>query len=70
MCLNIASKKQLESISGVGPVTASKIIAGRPWSFVDDLKKLQGIGPKKLEAIKPYVTVNCPEQDASSPAHP
>ncbi len=59
LCLNSASKKQLESIAGVGPVTANKIIANRPWRSVDGLMTLQGIGPKKLRNIKPYVTVDC-----------
>ncbi len=59
MCLNGASKKQLESIPGVGPVTASKIIASRPYKSVEDLLKLPGLGPKTLEKIAPYVTVDC-----------
>ena len=55
--LNTASKKELESISGIGPVTANKITAGRPYQSVEDLLKIHGIGPKTLEKIAPYVTV-------------
>lgn len=37
--LNTASEKELESIKGVGPATAKKIIVGRPYKSVDDLSK-------------------------------
>ncbi|HDM78188.1 MAG TPA: DNA-binding protein, partial [Deltaproteobacteria bacterium] len=34
-----------------------RIIAGRPYKTVDDLLKVKGIGPKKLEKIRAYVVV-------------
>jgi competence protein ComEA len=55
--LNTASKKELQSIKGIGPVLAERIIAGRPYRTVDDLLKVKGIGPKKLENIRPYFVV-------------
>lgn len=55
--LNTASKKELQSIKGVGPVLAQRIIAGRPYRTVDDLRKVKGIGPKTLENIRPYFVV-------------
>ena len=55
--LNSASKRELQQIPGVGPVTAIKITDGRPYQSVDDLLKIPGIGPKTVEAISPYVTV-------------
>ena len=55
--LNIASKKELQSIKGIGPVLANRIIAERPYKTVDDLLKVKGIGPKKLEKIRPYFVV-------------
>ena len=54
--LNRASDEQLRRIPGIGPVTAAKIIAARPYRKMEDLLKIPGIGPKKLEAIAPYVT--------------
>jgi competence protein ComEA len=62
--LNSASEKDLESIKGVGPATAKKIIAGRPYSSVDDLAKA-GVPAKTIEGMKPYVTVGKP---AAAPA--
>ena len=55
--LNTASDKELQSIPGIGPVTANKITAGRPYRSVEDLLKIHGIGKKTLEKIAPYVTV-------------
>ena len=55
--LNTATEEELQTIKGIGPVLATRIIAGRPYKTVDDLIKVKGIGPKKLEKIRPYVAV-------------
>lgn len=55
--LNSASRKELERIPHIGPVTAIKIAASRPYSSLEELLKIPGIGPKTLEAIEPYVTI-------------
>ena len=55
--LNTATEKELQSIKGIGPVLAARIIAGRPYKSVDDLLKVKGISPKKLEKIRPYFVV-------------
>lgn len=59
--LNAATSADLEGLPGVGPATASAILAHRdqhgPFSSVDDLIDVRGIGPAKLEAIRPLVTV-------------
>ena len=55
--LNTASNKELQSIPGIGLVTANKITAARPYRSVDDLLNIPGIGPKTLKNITPYVTV-------------
>ena len=54
---NTASKEELMSIKGIGPVLAEKIIANRPYKTVDDLLKVRGIGPKNLEKFRPYFIV-------------
>jgi competence protein ComEA len=54
--INSATQKELEDIKGVGPATAKKIIAGRPYKSVDELSKV-GISAKAVDAIKPFVMV-------------
>jgi competence protein ComEA len=57
--LNAATAEQLDELDGVGPATAEKIIAWRiangGFSSVEDLAQVAGIGPKKLEALRPQV---------------
>jgi competence protein ComEA len=57
--LGSATPEQLETLDGVGPATAAKIVAYRTehggFRSVDDLAEVPGIGPKKLAAIKPHV---------------
>jgi len=58
--LNTASQDALESLPGVGPKTAEKIIRFRsiqPFTSVDDLRYVQGIGEKRLESLRPLVSV-------------
>ena len=65
--LNTASDKELESIKGVGPATAKKIVAGRPYKSVDDLSKA-GLSAKQVDAIKPLVTVGSAAPAPAAPA--
>jgi competence ComEA-like helix-hairpin-helix protein len=66
--LNVANVKELQELPGVGQVTAQRIIDMRQKSGrfrrVEDLLAIRGISQKKLDALRPYVTV------ASSPAAP
>ena len=59
--LNSASAEQLDTLPGVGPATATKIVADReangPYGSVEDLGRVSGIGPKKLEELKDLVSV-------------
>ena len=55
--LNTASTEQFQQLHGIGPVTAAKITAGRPYRSVEDLLKIPGIGEKTLEKMRPCMTV-------------
>lgn len=59
--LNTATEAQLETLDGVGPATAQKIIAYRQghggFKSVEELLDVSGIGPKKLAAMRASVRV-------------
>jgi competence protein ComEA len=59
--LNTATAEQLDTLDGVGPATAEKILQFRQqhggFRSVDDLGQIPGIGPKKLAALRAQVQV-------------
>ncbi|RMX62025.1 hypothetical protein DD238_006199 [Peronospora effusa] len=57
MDLNSASPCDLQKLPGVGSVTARLIIECRPFSSVEDLLRVKGIGPVKLAAITAHTQV-------------
>lgn len=60
--LNTATEQELEALPGVGEATASKIIAGRPYSSVADLSKA-GVPASTIDKITPLVTVSKPKKE-------
>jgi len=54
--LNTASEKELEELPGVGPATAKKIVAGRPYASVSDLSKA-GVPASTISKISSMVVV-------------
>ncbi len=59
--LNTATEEQLDTLPGVGPVTAQKILQWRTahgaFSAVDELLDIDGIGEKTLADLAPLVTL-------------
>ncbi|HKJ12562.1 MAG TPA: helix-hairpin-helix domain-containing protein [Ornithinimicrobium sp.] len=60
--LNAADSTTLQTLSGVGPVTAEAILAWRAehgrFSSTEELLEVSGIGPKTVERLRSQVTVN------------
>ncbi|HZD37135.1 MAG TPA: ComEA family DNA-binding protein [Actinomycetes bacterium] len=59
--LNTATAEQLDTLPGIGEVTANQIIAYRtahPFRSVDDLRQVPGIGDRRFDVLKDLVTVS------------
>ncbi len=59
--LNRASAIELETLPGIGPATAAEIVNDRsangPFSSVDDLVRVSGVGPATVEKLRDVVSV-------------
>jgi competence ComEA-like helix-hairpin-helix protein len=59
--INAANSEQLQTVPGIGPATAEKILQMRKsygaFKSVDDLLAIRGIGKKRLEKMRKYLTV-------------
>lgn len=59
--INTADAAALQTLDGIGQATAAKIIADReangPFKTIEDLKRVSGIGDKKLAGLKDFICV-------------
>lgn len=58
--VNKATAEELVAVKGIGPSLAAAIIDARSrgaFRSIEDLDRVKGIGPKKLEALRPYLRV-------------
>lgn len=55
--INSASQSELEGLPAVGPVTAGKIIGGRPYSQVDELVSKKIVGKATFGKIKELISI-------------
>ena len=62
--INTATSEELQQVPGIGPATAEKILQMRKsygaFKSVDDLLAIRGLGPKRLEKMRRYLTVGKP----------
>jgi competence protein ComEA len=55
--INSATSNQLDTLPGIGPVTAQKIIAGRPYSRIEELLEKKIVGASTFEKIKDKISI-------------
>jgi len=71
--INTATSEQLQQVPGIGPATAEKILKMRksygPFKSVDDLLAIRGLGEKRLDKMRKYLTVGkvTPKSSSSPP---
>ncbi len=60
--INTAASEELQQVPGIGPATAEKILLMRKsygaFKSVDDLLAIKGLGKKRLEKMRKYLTVS------------
>jgi competence protein ComEA len=58
--VNRADQVELQKLPGIGPKLSQRILderAKKQFQSIEDLRRVAGIGPKTLEKIRPYVTI-------------
>jgi DNA uptake protein ComE-like DNA-binding protein len=59
---NTADQDTLTLIPGIGPDLAERIVAARPFQTVDELQRVNGIGPAFLNRISPMLVTWPPKR--------
>jgi hypothetical protein len=53
--INTASRGELESLPGIGDVTARRIVENRPYSGIEDLRRVPRVGETAIKRLAPLV---------------
>ncbi|MBO6937139.1 MAG: helix-hairpin-helix domain-containing protein [Deltaproteobacteria bacterium] len=56
--VNHASQADLELLPRVGPAIAGRIVAARPFTSIEDLQRVRGIGPRTVERLRSMIVVH------------
>ena len=64
---NLAEISELLELQGIGPKLAERILEKRPYHSIDDLQRVQGIGPANLEGWRDFLEVEGITTEAVTP---
>lgn len=54
---NTATVDEIDLLPGVGPVLAERIVDGRPYASIEDLRRVPGLGGKTFERLRDRLVV-------------
>ena len=60
---NSATEEELRQLPGVGPQLAVRIVEGRPYRSLEDMRKVTGLGESVLKDIEPMLTFQSPKAE-------
>lgn len=56
--INTAQREELLTLPGVGPALADRILESRPFTSIEELQRVSGIGSSLLENLQAMITLN------------
>jgi len=64
--INTATNEQLQTLPGIGPARARLIIEHRPYSVIEDLKRIKGIPDTVIDDLRPLLLVSGETQQVAA----
>lgn len=66
--INHAGAEDLTRVPGLGAELAGRIVQARPFSSLDDLRRVRGIGAQSLDKMRPFLTCTAVSEEPAQTA--